>query len=219
MLVVGFAIIGILVREDRKQRALAQKLLDTPVHETSTGFVPPVTPVTTGVRLDGSSPLADRHKRDELRRKILEAWAKGEKGPDVAAEAKQGRFEEHVGGTPTSPNDWGIEPKYIQAAMREQMMPMAKDCYEDLLTRQPDAGGKVELWFKIVADEHLGGVVEEDDDHDAGVVGGWRGDSKMETCIRESMMTVTFPPPAKGGVVTVGYPIVFNNGDDEDGGH
>ena len=62
--------------------------------------------------------------------------------------------------------------------------------------------------------------MEEDDQHDAGIVSEWTGDKKMETCIRESLMTVTFPPPAKGGVVTVGYPIMFsaNDDDDEDGG-
>lgn len=213
MLVVGFAIIGILVREDRKARAAALDASLHPVVETSTGVMPPG-PLAKPI-IDASNPLADRQKRDELRRKILEAWAKGEKGPEVAAEAKQGRFEEHP-----NADGWGIEPKYIQASVREQMIPMARACYEDFLTRQPDAGGKVMLWFKIVGDEKLGGVVEEDDQHDAGIVSEWTGDKKMETCIRESLMTVTFPPPAKGGVVTVGYPIMFsaNDDDDEDGG-
>jgi hypothetical protein len=211
LLVVGFAIIGLLVREDRKQRAEAA-LRTSPtsaptIHETSTGLLPP-----TGI-FDASSPLADRQKRDELRRKILEAWAKGERGPEVAAEAKQGRFEEHP-----NPDGSGIEPKYIQAAVREQMFPMARACYEDFLTRKPDAGGTMHMWFKIVADENLGGVVEEDEDHDAGIIESF-GDPKMEVCMRESLLTVTFPPPAKGGVVTVGYPVVFSAQDDDgDGG-
>jgi hypothetical protein len=210
LLVVGFAIIGLLVREDRKARVAAAQANNHPI-ETSTGVMPPG-PLEKRVP-EVPKPLADRQKRDELRRKILEAWAKGEKGPEVAAEAKQGRFEEHP-----NADGWGIEPKYIQAAIREQMFPMARACYEDFLTRQPDAGGQVMLWFKIVADENLGGVVEEDEEHDAGTVSEWTGDPKMETCMRESLMTVTFPPPAKGGVVTIGYPIVFSAADDDDGG-
>lgn len=210
MLVLGFAIIGVLVREDRKARAAAHDASLNPVVETSTGVMPPG-PLTKPI-LDASSPLTDRQKRDELRRKILEAWAKGEKGPEVAAEAKQGRFEEHP-----NADGSGIEPKYIQAAVREQMIPMARACYDDLLSRQPDAGGRLMLRFKIVGDEKLGGVVEEDEEYDAGMVSDWSGDAKMETCIRESMMTVTFPPPAKGGVVTVGYPIEFSANDDDGG--
>ena len=70
------------------------------------------------------------------------------------------------------------------------------------------------LWFKIVGDEKLGGVVEEDDEHDGGTISEWTGDAKMETCIRDLLMSVTFPPPAKGGVVTIGYPIVFSPGDE-----
>lgn len=205
MLVVGFAIIGLLVREDRRHR-LATRPDAMAVVETSTGVMPPGPDL-----FDAASPLADRAARDALRRRILEAWSKGEKGPEVAAEAKQGRFEEHP-----NADGWGIEPSYIQAAVREQMRPMAIACYGDFLSRRPDAGGRMMLWFKIVADEKLGGVVEEDSDHDAGMVSEWSGDPAFETCVRESMMTVTFPPPAKGGVVTVGYPMVFAPGDDED---
>ncbi|MFO0740294.1 MAG: AgmX/PglI C-terminal domain-containing protein [Labilithrix sp.] len=212
MLVVGFAIIGVLVREDRKARAAAARDSGSNlVVETSTGVMPPG-PLTPPIS-DASSPLADRKKRDELRRKILEAWAKGEKGPEVAAEAKQGRFEEHP-----NADGWGIEPKYIQSSFREQMFPMAQACYQDFLARKPDAGGRLVLSFKIVADENLGGVVEEWDDHDAGMVSEWTGDAKMETCVRESLMTVTFPPPAKGGVLTVIYPVVLEPGDDDDDG-
>jgi len=60
--------------------------------------------------------------------------------------------------------------------------------------------------FTIVADDKLGGIVE-----DAGLgEGGTLTDDKMGTCIRESLTTLAFPPPAgDGGIVTVVYPIVF----------
>lgn len=165
--------------------------------------------------VDASLPLppaiADRGKRDELRRKILAAWASGSQGEEAAKDAKEGRFEEHP-----DANGEGIDPKFVQATVREQLVPMVRDCYEEVLSRQPDAGGQVDMWFKIVADDKLGGLVEEDEEHDGGMIGGTLSDEKMQTCVRESLLTVTFPPPAHGGVVTVGYPIVFAPGDDDE---
>lgn len=154
-----------------------------------------------------------RTKRDELRRKILEAWAAGDTIPAGAEDAKRGRFQQHP-----NADGYGIDPAYIQAAIREQMYPMLEKCYEDLLARSPDAGGRVQLWFKIVGDDKLGGLVEEDEDADGGngALDGDFGDEKMRTCVRESLLTVTFPPPAKDGVVTVGYPITLDP--DRDGG-
>jgi len=201
MLVVGLGLIGFLARRKMEHEADASEEIDGKAHAIAS------TPSATG---SGQlSPPPARMKRDELRKKILEAWAKGEQGPEVAEDAKKGRFEEHPDEAGT-----GIDPKYVQLEMREQMFPMARACYEDYLSRKPDAGGQLDLWFKIVADDKLGGIVEEDEEHDAGVASGM-GDEKMTTCIRESMMTVTFPPPAKGGVVTIGYPIVFAPGDDD----
>jgi hypothetical protein len=210
MLVVGLGLIGLLVQKKTEREANASEESSGKPHAVTS----PAPTGTSSTVAPMHDRLADRAKREELRKKILEAWAKGEQGPEAAEEAKQGRFEEHLGGTPTTPNDTAIDPKYVQLEMREQMFPMARACYEDYLSRQPDAGGKLDLWFKIVADDKLGGIVEEDEEHDAGVASGM-GDEKMTTCIRESMMTVTFPPPAKGGVVTIGYPIVFSAGDDD----
>ena len=82
---------------------------------------------------------------------------------------------------------------------------MARKCYEELLARQPDAGGKLEMEFTIVADDELGGMVE-----DAGIADGSAlGDEKMDTCIRESLTTLAFPPPAHGGVVSIHAPLTF----------
>lgn len=158
--------------------------------------------------------IASREKRAELRRKILEAWASGEQGEEAAKEARRGRFEEH----PDKDGE-GIDPAYVQAAMREQLVPMAKACFEELLSRDPKASGRIDMRFKIVADDQLGGIVDEDDDRDGGMISGTLADERFQTCIRESLLTVTFPPPAHGGVVTVGYPIVISQGqppDEED---
>jgi hypothetical protein len=37
----------------------------------------------------------------------------------------------------------------------------------------------------------------------------------MIECMRESFLSVTFPPPRGGGFVTVKYPVVFSPDDDD----
>jgi len=176
-------------------------------------FAKPTASSSVGDAAAAQRLAESRKKRDELRRKILEAWAQGDTIPEGTEDAKRGRFAQHP-----NADGYGIDPKYIQAAIREQMFPMVRQCYEDLRSRQPDAGGgRVELFFKIVADDELGGIVEEDETADGGTMDGGFGDKMMRTCIRESLSTVTFPPPAKDGVVTIVYPIILSP-DEEDAG-
>ena len=41
-------------------------------------------------------------------------------------------------------------------------------------------------------------------------------DPEFIDCMRQSFLSVTFPPPEGGGMVTVEYPIVFSPGDDDE---
>jgi hypothetical protein len=146
--------------------------------------------------------LVDRRVRDELRRRILAGWAAGE--GQVAEAAQQGHFEP----MPPGPNGEYVDPAYIQEVIRSEMIPMARACFEELLTRQPDAGGSVEMFFKIVGDEKIGGIVDEVD-LDAGAPTAIR-DETMNTCIRESLTSLAFRPPPGRGVLTIGYPLIFS---------
>jgi hypothetical protein len=150
--------------------------------------------------------IADRRVRDELRRRILSAWAQGD--GETAAAAREGKLPP----MPTGP-DGKIDPKYIQSVIRQDMLPMASKCYEELVKRKPDAGGKIEMWFKIVGDDQLGGIIEEAEID--GGIGGAFADEKMETCIRESLLSLAFKPPPQDGWVTVSYPMIFSPDDDE----
>jgi hypothetical protein len=148
----------------------------------------------------------DRRTRDEIRRRLLAAWAQGEGEP--AAAARQGRFEpmpERDGG--------GVDPKYIQSVVRGEYMPLAKSCYEELLSRKKDAAGTITAKFSIVGDESVGGIV---DDVTIDVDGGL-ADEGLVTCLRESLLAVAFRPPNKRGMVTVHYPIMMSP-DEPDGG-
>ena len=145
--------------------------------------------------------IRDPRVREELRKRILAGWAASSE-PEVAAAAKQGRFLP----APTAPDGGAMDPKYIQEVVRGDFFPMAEKCYEELLTRKKGAKGRVEMSFTIVADEKLGGILEDvvADHGDGGLA-----DEKMTTCMRESMASLAFRPPAHGGYVTVVYPIEF----------
>ena len=150
--------------------------------------------------------IADRGVREALRKRILAGWA-AEGEPAQAAAAREGRFVP----APTGPDGGRMDPKYIQEVVRGEFFPMAKKCYEELLSRNDAAAGRVEMSFTIVADEKHGGIVEDVGvDSDGGVA-----DEKMSTCMRESLSTLAFRPPAHGGYVTVVYPILFANDDRE----
>lgn len=157
--------------------------------------------------LDGgpiTKTVADRAVRDELRRRILQAWANN---PDekVAAAAKEGRFE-------PIPEDRDASRAYLRQVAREDFVPMARQCYEELLARKRGAGGTIIVSFKLVGDEKIGGVIE-----DAQVeTEGGLADEKLLTCIRESFLSLVFRPPPNGWM-TVTYPFVFAAGDDHDG--
>jgi hypothetical protein len=162
--------------------------------------------VALGRRTDGRREH-DRHVRDELRRKILESWAR------AAREAGASEDPGSAGGSTATTvlaaraygEDQKLDKEYIQHVMREELFPLARQCYEQLLERQPDAGGRVTLSYSIVGDAQLGGYVD-DTSIDAGAPDDIQ-DPEMLTCMRESMNSVSFAPPKTGGAVTVDYPI------------
>jgi hypothetical protein len=65
--------------------------------------------------------------------------------------------------------------------------------------------GKVWLRFVLVGDAKVGGVVESADVMDKSTI----RDQGMIECIRQSMLSMTLPPPAEGGYVTIEYPMDF----------
>ena len=68
------------------------------------------------------------------------------------------------------------------------------------------------LAFDIVGNQNIGGIVEQVDVLDKSTL----RDPEFIDCMRQSFLSVTFPPPEGGGMVTVEYPIVFSPGDDDE---
>ena len=102
--------------------------------------------------------------------------------------------------------------EYLREAVREQYLPIARSCYQELLEREPTASGKIVMSFAIVGDGEDGVVdrVELGDDTTM-------DDPELTLCMRESMYSIIFEPPPPGAKeTTVVYPIVLEPGPRED---
>lgn len=162
------------------------------------GTTPTPTPSPSASAAPKKLTLAER---EELKKKIYGAlWVESGKKPSA---------EEIAHAPPTAAP---LSPAYIQQRIREDFKPMAVKCYEDLLAKRPDAGGLAKMEFTIVADEKLGGMVEETKLGE----GSTLVDPAFSTCLLESLSTVSFAPPEKGGKTTVHYPITFSPDDEDD---
>jgi len=162
---------------------------------------------------DPPLPVLDRQKRDELRAAVWRSL--GRDLPD-AAPAKTAYVLPEVPPWPDDPGDdsgrAGIDPQYVQDRVHNEFFPLARKCYGDMSDRIPDAGGRVVLAFDIVGNQNIGGIVEQVDVLDKSTL----RDPEFIDCMRQSFLSVTFPPPEGGGMVTVEYPIVFSPGDDDE---
>ncbi len=157
-----------------------------------------------GPKLDRAQ--ADR-MREAIRSLLAEAGVLGVSGEPIDAATPAPTFA--FGSMPVlGLDDAGnprVDPKYIQARVREDLFPLALDCYTDALKRNPKLAGKLVVSFRIIGDRKVGGVVDE-----AKLVDGTSiDDREMQTCVRESMMSVSFDAPPHDGEVTVVYPIEF----------
>ncbi len=107
---------------------------------------------------------------------------------------------------PLLPGEPRLSSEYLQERIREDFIPLARECYEAALEQNPSLAGKVMMTFEIVGDESVGGVVESAELGE----GSTLDDPEFNTCMRESMLSMVFEPPKGGGSVTVNYPIRFD---------
>lgn len=168
-----------------------------------------------------SESIRDRKVRDEVRRRIYAARSETPPEPQGArrgAGTIDGRADggaepgsQSSGATSREP---GLDAAYIRQVVRDDFAPMAKQCYESALAQNPKLSGKLVVFFTIVGDEKVGGIVESAEIADGTTI----EDERLQQCFTESMMTVAFKPPRKGGKVTVKYPFTLTNDDEVDGG-
>jgi hypothetical protein len=169
---------------------------------------------------DEPGPKLDRAKADRMREEIRALLA--EAGPlGLLGGSSAEPIVPREAGFPTMPTlasgdggDPKVDPKYIQQRVREDLFPIARKCYGEALKRDPKAAGKVVVSFTILGDHKVGGVVDDAKLTDETTL----ADPELQTCVRESMMAVSFDAPPNDGEITVVYPILFSPEDDEAGG-
>lgn len=162
---------------------------------------PIVEPIADGPTPTSEPPsTASRLARDLEREKI---WAALRREHDLepAAPGSAAPTESEAAKLPE------IKPEYVREAIREQLMPIALECYNTALRQDPKLGGQITVKFTIIGEEEIGGVVEsaEIDGEETTL------DSEfLRECMRESVMAVTFDPPPNSGRVDITYPFIFS---------
>ncbi len=157
------------------------------------------------------APPLDRQRADRMREQIRALLA--ETGtPLAASSASESRPAPSAVAFPTMPlipDDAGgtkVDPKYIQDRIRSDLFPLAKECYTTALEKNPKLEGKLSVYFRVIGDHKVGGVVDE-----VKLLGDTTLDNPgMQTCVKESMMAVSFDAPPEDGALTVVYPILFS---------
>lgn len=145
----------------------------------------------------------DRQLRDEMQKRIMPASARR----DVERDPHTGL----VVPTGSSGPSHNLSREYLQQRIREDFYPMGLACYVGALARKPDLRGQIVVDFMIVGDAKVGGIVDQAEINGRTDI----DDEELRTCIRESMLSMVFAPPADNGWVTVTYPFVFSPDDDD----
>jgi hypothetical protein len=157
----------------------------------------------------------DRARADRMREDLKRLFA--EAGP--AWGAPEPSASSHAPNYPTMPvvptGDAGenVDPSYLRKVVQSDFLPLARQCYDVASAQRPALEGRIELKIRIVGDPSIGGVVSEATLGDKTTI----DDPEMQTCVTESMMSVTFAAPPEGHDLTVVYPFRFTR-EHHDGG-
>jgi hypothetical protein len=95
-----------------------------------------------------------------------------------------------------------LPPEVVQRVVR-QSFGRFRLCYEDGLRNDPALAGKVTVTFLIAASGDVA----------TATASGELPDAAVRSCVARSFLTLSFPPPDKGGTVKVSYPIIFSPGE------
>ncbi|PRQ06105.1 AgmX/PglI C-terminal domain-containing protein [Enhygromyxa salina] len=201
---LGASVFFLLAAPNEPAPAVAAAAQVDPV--ATTPAVEPAQPKPQAQQVNEVAPEAprrgvrprDRMARDLERERIWSALRR-QHGLDPAAPGAAAPTPSAAAQLPA------LDPQYIESAIAEQLVPVAIECYESALEDQPELAGKLIANFTIVGAEDIGGIVE-----DAAISDESTLDSPfVRECMRESLMAVSFDPPADGGRVEVTYPFVF----------
>jgi hypothetical protein len=190
--------------ESAKQASTSEEVASSTVHADDIPAAPELE------WIDGGRPSAEaiasaRRKADAVRARLAAQRATGAANYPTQRTTGAANY-------PSMPTPIGSGTQkglplgdYLDDVIQREFMPMGATCYADLVRKQPDAGGGVILDVAIAGDPSVGGVVDSVD-VDAGAT---LAQNDFITCVRESMMAMTFKAPP-GGRVTFTLPLEFS---------
>jgi hypothetical protein len=135
-------------------------------------------------------------ERERIRAAILGGLAEA-KATEVGADSPPGAAEGAPdGGAPTESalRDRTGRLPGLTAALGEDFMPLADECYETARQSDPGLRGMLDLNFELIADadEGLVEAVEMGEKNEI-------RSAEFEECIRETLLSTVFPAPGESG--------------------
>ena len=153
---------------------------------------------------DGT-PVLDRAKADAIRARLKALYGEMPATPETAQNKPNAPYPV----MPHDPDQNDVLKEYIHQRIKDDYVPLAKSCYENALVKSPKLGGRLVMSFRIVGDRRVGGVVDSSEIDPSSTI----QDEELSTCMKESMMAVSFDAPPDDKAITVKYPIVLSPGD------
>ncbi|MGH7281497.1 MAG: AgmX/PglI C-terminal domain-containing protein [Polyangiaceae bacterium] len=160
---------------------------------------------TASPRNSDGTPMLDRARADAIRDRLKALYAQ----TPAASETAQNKPDPQYPVMPHDPAENDVLKEYIHQRIKDDYFPLAKSCYENALAKSPKLGGRLVMSFRIVGDRRVGGVVESADVDPSSTI----QDDELMTCMKESMMAVSFDAPPNDQPVTVKYPIELSPDD------
>lgn len=122
--------------------------------------------------------------------------------PEASSDAEQDTKPKHAAAENIDDSEGGLTSDEISRVISSKLNEI-RNCYEELLGRQPDAKGKIRVGFTI---DGGGGVIRN------AVIdqGTTLTDDDMQTCVVDKVNAWQFPEPRQNKEVEVTYPFVFN---------
>jgi hypothetical protein len=156
-----------------------------------------------------SSPKDDARKnplRRTLQQKYGRTSAESDAAEAVADEQERPGSSLRRSAAEIPPASWSSLPEeYVMGILREQLIPVAKSCYEDVAPK--GTKGKLTLSVAVIGDADIGGVIDRIDvNHTATSIEG-----ELTECVRQAAYDMEFEPPEAGqGVQAFDFSIEFS---------
>ncbi|MEO8878752.1 MAG: AgmX/PglI C-terminal domain-containing protein [Polyangiaceae bacterium] len=218
MVVTGVAVALVIAAvvywlpESSSHRAGSNSSATTSASNTIQPFFPESNGSTSAAPAQKTAPNADAPQLDRARADAMRKQLRNLPPLSPIAKNANGTFPVMPAATDTNAE----LAHYIKDKIHADYMPLAKTCYESALVKAPNLGGRLVMKFRIVGDRRVGGVVDSAEVDPETTIQG----DEFLTCVKESMMAVSFDAPPNDGHVDVTYPILFSpdDGGGEDGG-